>query len=106
MNPSYPDASMALVRALGRDLSGCDAVVEEIRSRDWASATFVGSRHELVLSFRGEGAKAAADRFCAELDVQRFNLRGHILVDIVLLAQDPTEEGVRLRLEALTVEDS
>ena len=99
------DATKALLRAICRSLVGLDPVVEEIRSRNWSSATFVGARHELRLRLRGDGARAAADG-SDWLDPRQFNLRGHILADINLVASEPVEDGIRLRLEALTVEDA
>ena len=99
------DAATALMRAICLRFGRFDPVVEEIRSRNWTSATFAGARHELRLRLRGEGAEAAAGRLSETLDARAFNLRGHILADISLIAKEPAEDGTRLRLEALTVED-
>lgn len=52
--------------------------LREIRSRSWASATFSGVRHELTLRVSG-----------AEADEKRIEA-----------------DGVSLRLEALTIEES
>ena len=106
MRPPPNDATTALLRAICRNLVRFDPVVEEVRSRSWTSATFVGARHELWLLLRGQGTKAAADRLSESLDVREFNLRGHILADISVVASEPVEDGVRLRVEALTVEDA
>jgi hypothetical protein len=105
VKPPTNDATTALLRAICRNFARFEPVVEEIRSRSWTSATFVGARHELRLRLRGEGTAAAADWLSQSLDVRGFNLRGHILADISLVASEPAEDGVRLRLEALTVED-
>ena len=99
------DATSALLRALCASFTGFTPVFEEIRSRNWASATFVGARHELSFRICGEGAGEAAERFASTLDVAEFQLRGHILADVALVSKEPCEGGVRLRLEALTVED-
>jgi hypothetical protein len=99
------DATTALLRAICLGFVPFDPVVEEVRSRNWTSATFVGDRHELQLRLRGEGARAAAGRFSTNLDARGFNLRGHILADISLVAIEPIEGGTRLRLQALTVEN-
>jgi hypothetical protein len=105
------DATTALLRALrGKFAPAVQPVFEEIRSRTWASVTFTGTRHEIVLRFGGEQAAeavAAADRFLADLDGAEFQLRNHILADIALVARESMPGGgVRIRIEALTVEDA
>lgn len=103
------DATTALLRAMRASilkLAPCGAVIfEEIRSRPWASVTFAGARHALVLLVSGPGAQAGADAFSAGLDTAEFKLRGHILADIALMSREPAGDGVRLRIEALTVEE-
>jgi hypothetical protein len=103
------DATTGLLRALRqafiRDKFGKFIAVEEVHSREWASITFNGARHQITLRLEGEGAEAAADRFAAGLDAAEFRLRGHIVADLVLVGREPAGDGVRLRLEALTVED-
>jgi hypothetical protein len=101
------DPGRELTRALCAAFSGRPATVEELSSRGWASITFTGARHELTLRLEGGGADAAADGFLAGLTEREFALRGHILADIALLADERRDGGelVRLRLEALTVED-
>lgn len=106
MRPLSNDAGRALVRGI-LNFINFDTVVEEISSRDWASVTFTGARHELALRLDGESAAEAADRLCENLEAAEFHLRGHILADIALMAREATPDGgVRLRLEALTVEDA
>jgi hypothetical protein len=80
-------------------------VLEEIRSRRWASVTFRGARHELAFRLEGEGAEAAAGRFLSGLDPRAFALRGHLLADLSLVAQERRPGLARIRLEALTVEE-
>jgi hypothetical protein len=108
VTPLQTDATTALLRALRLRfrLLGVNFVnFEQVLSRQWASVTFTGARHEMTLRLDGEDAEAAADRFTAGLDVAEFALRGHILADIVAVSRESAERGVRLRLEALTVED-
>lgn len=110
MHPLSNDATTALLRALHARLGECDIAFEEISSRSWASATFVGARHELILRLDGDRAGTIADAFANGLEEAEFQLRGHILADIALAGRetcvDPREmPGVRLRIEALTVED-
>lgn len=81
--------------------------VDELSSRSWASVTFSGARHRVAFSLEGVGAGAAADAFLNGMEEADFDLRGHILADIALLAEerDASGERVQLRVEALTVED-
>ena len=102
------DATTALLRAVQLRFGGLHVVVEEIRSRSWASATFAGARHELTFRIEGENAGEAADTFLATLTEAEFELRNHILADVALVAEERLEDenSVRISLEALTVEDS
>ncbi len=106
MSAPGTDATTALLRALRSAFDSVNFVnFERVQSREWASITFTGARHEVAIRLQGDGAEAAADRFAAGLDATEFRLRGHILADIVLVARERTEDGVHLQLEALTVED-
>ena len=105
MKPFVNDATTALLRAISVNFVNFAFVVEEIKSRSWASATFTGARHELGFRITGEGAEAAAQGFCDRLGAREFELRGHILADISLLNNEPLSDGARIRIEALTVED-
>ena len=80
-------------------------VLEEIRSRRWASVTFQGARHELVFRLEGDGAEEAAARFLGGLQARNFPLRGHLLADVSLVSEERRPGAARIRLEALTVED-
>jgi len=86
---------------------GAPLSFESATSRAWASITFAGERHRLVLRLPGPGAQAAADAFLDGLADREFSLRDHILADIEAtdMARDVDGE-VRLTLEALTVEDA
>jgi hypothetical protein len=80
-------------------------VIEETRSRRWTSVTFQGARHDIAFRLEGEGAEAAAARFLGGLDARRFKLRGHLLADLSLVAEERRPGLARIRLEALTVEE-
>ena len=80
-------------------------VLEEMRSRRWASVTFQGARLELVFRLEGDGAEEAAGRFLRGLDARRFELRGHLLADVSLVAEERRPGFARIRLDALTVEE-
>lgn len=100
------DATSALLRAVRLNLHSFGGfVLEEIVSRSWASVTFSGARHELAFRLEGDGAEQAAARFLADLEAAEFELRGHVLADIALLSEERRPGQVRIRLEALTVED-
>ncbi len=82
-----------------------DFVLEEIHSRRWASVTFQGGRHALSFRLEGEGAEEAAARFLTRLDARNFELRGHLLADLSLVAEERRPGFARIRLDALTVEE-
>jgi hypothetical protein len=106
MAPPLKDATSSLLRAIRmRLLNFPGFVLEQIRSRAWASVTFSGARHELAFRLEGEGAEEAASRFLADFEMAEFDLRGHILADIALVSDERRPDWVRIRLEALTVED-
>jgi hypothetical protein len=101
------DATTEFLRCISGNFGKFGMVVEEIKSRSWASATFAGARHELSFRIAGEGAAAAADDFLAHLSATEFEMRGHIMADISLVSDERTDgdEEIRISLEALTVED-
>ncbi|HEX8306903.1 MAG TPA: hypothetical protein VF645_00615 [Allosphingosinicella sp.] len=67
--------------------------------------TFQGARHELAFRLEGEGAEEAAARFLNGLDACNFSLRGHLLADLSLVAEERRPGFARIRLDALTVEE-
>lgn len=80
-------------------------VLEEIRSRKWASVTFQGARHELLFRLEGEGAEDAAGHFLGRLEARNFALRGHLLADVSMVEEERRPGFARIRLDALTVEE-
>jgi hypothetical protein len=106
MSPALSDATSSLLRAVRMHLQHPGGfILEEIISRSWASVTFSGARHLLAFRLEGPGAEQAGARFLADLDAAEFELRGHILADIALLSEERRPDWVRIRLEALTVDD-
>lgn len=100
------DAATAFLRAVQASLARFPGfVLEEIRSRAWASVTFAGCRHELSFRLEGEGAEEAAAALLAGLDAREFPMRGHLLADIAVVSQERRPGLARVRLEALTVEN-
>ena len=100
-------AADQLARLLGAELErlGASVQIEALESKSWASITFSGARHRLGLRLEGAKAAPAADAFLAGLTDREVELRGHLLADLSLLADERVDGGpVRLSLEALTVE--
>jgi regulator of RNase E activity RraA len=87
-------------------------VVEEVRSTDWASATFVGARHEFALRLCGS-AGAVADavaRLVAGLAECDIPISGQIVADIGLTLGNEDKRNVNmvevsLSVNALTIVD-
>ena len=106
MNAPLNDSTTALLRAIAGAFPGLGFTAEEVWSRNWASVTFTGARHEIAFRIEGPGAEAAAERFVSSLDAREFELRGHIVADISLAARETAAGEAWMRLEVLTVEDS
>lgn len=104
--PPLTDAATAFLRAVRVHFAHfAGFVLEELNSRRWASVTFRGARHELAFRLEGEGAEEAAGRFLGGLRARDFRLRGHLLADVALVAEERRPGCARIRLEALTVEE-
>lgn len=91
-------------------------VVEEVRSTDWASLTFVGQRHEFDLRLDGEADAVAAAmvRLGEDLADADIPMAGHFIAEIrVLPGGAPSFDRTApvghcrhpLRIEALTLRD-
>ena len=106
MSAPLNDPTSALLRALRAAFpNSVTFVLEQVRSRAWASITFSGARHQLAFRLEGEEAEAEAGRFLGGLSAAEFDLRGHLVADISLVAEERRPGSVRIELEALTVED-
>lgn len=95
------NAGAALRRALLTACAADDIVanIGNIRSREWASVTFSGMRHEVPLRLAGPGAEA----LIAGLAEREFDLPGHILIDIAATEVSHDGEGCDFVVGALTV---
>lgn len=101
------DPATLLIRALLVRAQG-KAELIEARSTAWASITFAGQRHAIEMKWSGENALADAVAFATGLDGHEFNLRGHIVADILVTERAERREGtpqVQMLIEALTLED-
>ncbi|MEO6151921.1 MAG: hypothetical protein ABIP24_02080 [Croceibacterium sp.] len=56
--------------------------------KSWASITFAGTRHRLVLEFVGEAGIAAGERFIVFLPEHEFTLPGQLVADATVIAVD------------------
>lgn len=85
-------------------------VVEEIASRDWASATFVGQLHCFEIRLEGSAAAvtAAVARIEAKLPEVDVAMPGHLLAEAAvtataIVAPQVARYAARLTIEALTL---
>jgi hypothetical protein len=89
-------AHKALVRAL---LDGGPGVVATSSVTPWASITFEGERHSIVLRLPPE----QADMLCAGLAERVFTLPGHLVADISAARHDDPGQASSVVVEALTI---
>lgn len=75
----------ALLRSLARDVGG-RFHIREARTMPWASATFEGARHEVMLEFDGDDAPARVDAIARRLPEIDFALARHLVADIHVVA--------------------
>jgi hypothetical protein len=107
MPPPMTDAATALLRAIRvHFVHFAGFLVEEMSSLRWASVSFEGARHRLAFRLEGDGAEAAAACVLSGLKARDLPLRGHLLADLSLVEQERRPGWVRIRLEALTVEEA
>lgn len=99
-----PDAGVLLERALLRHaaLRGVDLSIVSASWTRWASATFAGARHELLLA---APPSPALDRWIAELPEAELALRGHLVADLTVESRSRVGDRVELKIGVLTVEE-
>ncbi|MDF7774974.1 hypothetical protein P1X14_06940 [Sphingomonas sp. AOB5] len=98
-----PDALTLLARALtaGAEAAGCAVRITASDSVRWASATFTGMRHRITLCC---SAGDALDAWLATLPEAEFDLRGHLVADLVVERIRRDGDAMTVELEALTLE--
>lgn len=74
------------------------------RSVDWASATFLGARHEIRVQLNA--GNAILDRIGAVLASAEMTLPGHVLADLILASHSEDDGRLLLDIEALTLIDA
>jgi hypothetical protein len=80
------------------DLAGGEATILAHSETAWASVTFAGARHRLVLAFEGASAIDAGETFIAWLPEHEFDLPSQLVADAAV-----TEVDHRLQPERLQV---
>jgi hypothetical protein len=80
----------ALVRIDDNDRQKPSLIVEDVRSVDWASLTFLGQRHEFDLRIEGEcdAAAAALSRLVDELAEREIAISRQFVADIRVIPGD------------------
>ena len=90
------------------ELAGRKAELVRHSERSWASATFSGTRHEVVLSFSGAEAVTAGERFIDALPEHEFTITGNLVADAVIAAVEHTalpEPKLEVTAELLLLEE-
>lgn len=91
--------------------AGPESSVIATSSRPWASATFIGARHTIVLKMVGTGHMERATKFAEMVPDAELSISGHIVADICVDESSYTRTGgedtdcIIMRLSALTIED-
>ncbi len=108
MKTMLHDAHVGLLRALrallasGGVASGLPPLtIEGLSARPWASATFTGQTHCIELRVRGTTVEPLLTQLLA-IDPM---IPGHALIDLTIADVSRTADGVRVVIEALTLED-
>lgn len=73
--------------ALGKLAAGRATVLSH-EEKAWASVTFSGSRHEVVLQFTGIDAVVAGEDLIERLPDHEFAIPGHLVADAAISAVD------------------
>lgn len=73
--------------ALGKLAAGRGEVIAH-EEKAWASITFSGSRHEVVLQFAGIDAVVAGEDLIERLPDHEFSIPGHLVADAAVSAVD------------------
>ncbi len=94
------DAGVLLVRALIADAAaaGCTARELSASAHDWASATFVGMQHHVVMAVTGD-----AERWAQTLPEVEFRMWRHIVADLVVEAIEEMGGERQVTIAALTL---
>jgi|GEM_PF-372255 len=75
------------------ELAGPDSSVIATSSRPWASATFVGVRHKIILRISGTDHAEHADHFTEALPEAEFSISGHIVAETCVDARQSIDDN-------------
>ncbi|ODP36698.1 hypothetical protein [Sphingomonas turrisvirgatae] len=98
-----PDAATLLERALIR-AAACSDLALTVEATDWtrwASATFTGARHDLVVS---APSSAATSAWLDRLGEHEFRLPGHLVAELAIVRSHRADDRTTATIEVLTVE--
>ena len=98
---------MQLLSAL-LTLAGGRAELIRHSERPWASVTFSGSRHTVLLAFTGTEAVAAGEALIAALPEHEFTITRQLVADAAVLAVEHAllpEPRLQVEVEVLLLED-
>lgn len=90
-------------------LAGKEGAILSHSERSWASITFAGTRHRLVLAFAGPGGVPAGETFIEALPDHEFAIPGHLVADAAIVEVDHCavpEARLQVTVELLLLEDS
>jgi len=96
-----------LIRAV-MALAGPHAELVRHAERPWASITFAGTRHTLVLAFPGAAGVTAGEAFAEALAEHEFAIRGQLVADarVIGVVQDMVPEpSMAVEAELLLLEE-
>lgn len=91
------------------ELAGPHAELIRHTERGWASITFSGTRHLMLLAFPGAEAIEAGERFIAALPEHEFTIPRQLVADAAVIAADHTtlpESKLVVEIELLLLEDA
>ena len=93
-----------LLRALTRSAlaHGCEIEATLAATRDWGSATFVGSRYDVAVDMP---AGAAAEGWIAALPEAELPMPRQFARDVRVIAREEAGDRIRLMVEVLVLED-
>jgi len=102
-----PSPAARLLRAL-LALAGHHASLIEHRERSWASVTFSGARHTVVLRFTGWEACDDGERLVAALPDHAFTIPGLLVADATVTRTDEAlvpERTLEVECELLVLDE-
>ncbi|WP_108811176.1 hypothetical protein [Sphingorhabdus sp. Alg231-15] len=99
---SHRDPGSRIVEQLQK-LFGADYEVTMVRERPWASITFSGTRHILVVKLAVLGEMPGIGSACNQLPDYEFNLPGQFVADILVHSESTSDQ--QITIELLTIND-